>query len=133
MAGDQHLDEGWSAHVPSLTVVGLVLLVVAGAALGVWFGSDVAEQTFSEQPPQTSFAFAYDERAERLTVEHAGGETIDGERLFVVHDGELLANFAAYETIRAGDETVVEGVARGDEVSVVWIRAASVEVLARWQ
>lgn len=109
-----------------------MLLVLAGAALGAWFGSDVADRSFSEQPPQAGFAFAHDERTEWLTVKHAGGETIDGEHLFVVHDGELLANFAAHGTVRAGDEIVVEGVTRGDEVSVVWVRATSVRVLARW-
>lgn len=132
MAGDQDIDEGWSANVQTLVALALVAIVIVGALIATGYRDLITDRFVEDDTPTASFEFSYDRTAERLTVEHVGGESIQGRQLVVRSGNRTVGNFSAHETVTAGDRIVVEGVDRTEGVAVVWRRSDRTIVLARW-
>ncbi|AGN02510.1 hypothetical protein L593_12855 [Salinarchaeum sp. Harcht-Bsk1] len=133
MYGDQHLEEGLSGNIQTLIALALVVLVVVvGILLAAGYGGPIWNHFFDDSQPQASFEFSYDQRAETLTVEHAGGNAIPGRQLLVRSGNRTLADFSAYERVDAGDAVTVANVSRSDSIRVVWRKQHRTLVLATW-
>jgi len=132
VAGDQHLDEGWSANVQTLIALSLLLIVIVGIGLAASYATPIADRFVDESTPQTSFSFAYDDQASTLTVEHSGGSSIPGHQLLVQSGNRTVADFSAYERVESGDVITVRDVDRDDSIRVVWRRQGHTLVLAQW-
>lgn len=131
MAGDQHLEEGWSANVQTLVAL-LLVVVIVGILVAAGYGDVITDRFVEADTPRASFEFSYDRDAGLLTVEHVGGESIPGRQVVVRSGNRTVGNFSAHETVTAGDEIVVEGVDRTTGAVVVWRRSDRTIVLARW-
>lgn len=132
MAGDEDLEEGWSANLQTLVALLLLLVVIVGILLAAGYGSVVTDRFVDDETPRASFEFSYDRASERLTVTHAGGESVPGRQLVVRSGNRTIGNFSAHETVTTGDTIVVEGVTRSKGVAVVWQRQYRTIVLATW-
>lgn len=123
----------WPNGVPIAGTLLVIALVSAGVFAAGGYATDVDDRFVGDRSPQASFAFAYDEDTERLTVEYVAGTDVANGRLLVVAGDEVVGNFSRYDTVGAGDEVTVERVAPNEDVRVVWQRGTRRVELARWR
>lgn len=116
--------------MPSTRAVTPVLGVVLAAALVVIVSSSVAVVTLDmgdqigETPPTAVFESEVDEN---VTIRHAGGETIDGDRI-EVRGGEPMG---VPDEVRSGDAIEVTPYGNTSEITVLWDGERSSARLAR--
>jgi FlaG/FlaF family flagellin (archaellin) len=101
-----------------LAVIAFVVFVILSAVIGSFvlgMGSqaDVA-------PPSATFDVEYDDATEELTITHAGGDSLDADRVTVEVDDRTVDWEESDGDIVSGDELTVDDVAVGAEIRVVW-------------
>jgi FlaG/FlaF family flagellin (archaellin) len=120
--------------IGTILMVAVVVLLAATVGTFVLGVADDAAQT----EPLTTFRMSQDGATVVLT--HTGGDTLDGENVYVVSESDgWLGNYAGTNgqacetttsTVKAGTECSISGVSSGD-IAVVWRSDARSAVLFR--
>lgn len=110
-------------------VIGTILMVAVVVLLAATVGTfvlDVANDATQDEP-LTTFRMSQDGTAVVLT--HTGGDTLDGENVYIVSESSgWLGNYAGTDgqacnttisTVKPGTECSISGVSSGD-LSVIW-------------
>ena len=119
-----HSDErGVSPVIGTILMVAVV--VILAATVGT-FALGVANDAAQNQPLTT---FQMSQNGDTVVLTHTGGDTLDGENVYVVSESSgWLGNYAGtngqacdttISTVKAGTECSISGVSSGD-ISVVW-------------
>lgn len=113
-------------------VIGVILMVavtvILGATLGV-FVMDLGQAT-GEPAPQASFAYSTNADSSAVTIRHAGGATVDHERLTILVDGNSIGSFP--EDASAGSQLTV-ATNPGERIELVYRTAdGETHVLSRY-
>ncbi|MEF8783433.1 MAG: type IV pilin N-terminal domain-containing protein [Haloarculaceae archaeon] len=114
-----------SAVSPVIGVILMVAITVILAAVIATFVLGLGDQV-SDTAPQASFAFDYNSTAEKITVTHTGGASIQASQLSVnngssndwsnVSDSGLSGS----DDVTAGNSATVENVTDSSTVRVIW-------------
>ena len=109
-------------------VIGVILMVAITVILAAVIASVVLGlgDSASEQTPQASFSFDYDNGGSpELTITHDGGDSIDRARLSVIDGGSTAGGSWSSSEVSAGDSYDISTLSgsSGDTVSVVWTDA----------
>ncbi|WP_435358407.1 hypothetical protein [Haloarchaeobius sp. DFWS5] len=93
--------------------------------------------TSYEVPPQVNFGFEQDQRAETVTIQHHGGDTLTASELNVSVAGEPTDTQWADEftEVQAGDSLTVSvaGAESGDELKVEWLGENNSAIIALYR
>jgi len=106
------------AAVAAVVVLGgLVLLAVVGAGV-------VGFLVLDSGPDAPDAGFEFDRDGGDVVIAHAGGESLDGDVVWVAVDGSGLGTWSDFEggetTIDEGDSVRVRAVSPGAEIALRW-------------
>jgi flagellin-like protein len=123
-------------------VIGVILMVAITVILAAVIGTFVLGlgDQVSENAPQASFSFDFTsnsdgftgEAADKVTITHEGGETLESNNIAVEGDDtsgavgstDGVANGNWASTIEAGSSSTWEGVNSGETIRVIWTNPA---------
>ena len=127
-------------------VIGVILMVAITVILAAVIGTFVLGLGENvESAPQASFDFSYNETANNgtVTIEHRGGDTIDGSNVEVRLDGAAPDSQLIGNSLAAGGQVQVNGtdfdddgdggIDPGDNIAIVTTGSDRQNVIARFE
>ena len=116
--------------VIAIAVVLFLAIAIAALTVGYVWGTVFVDDASGPDPPTVEFDTALED--ETLTIEHAGGDTLDPAEVVITIDGTDRGTWAEYGgsgTVAEGSVIEVDAVETGDDLEIRWVSGAEAGIL----
>ena len=116
--------------VIAIAVALFLVIAIAALSVGYVWGTVFTGNDTGTDPPTVEFETTLE--GETLTIEHAGGDTLDPAEVVITIDGTDRGTWAEYGgsgTVAEGSAIDVDGVESGDELEIRWVSGAEAGML----